>query len=93
MMQYVYKMWGAMGGYLIGALFAGLIANGMATCVDPANMETCTVLGVISPEWVRKVIEVLFVGLGAYIAPRNVYPDVEAKLKVAETLASIKARK
>ena len=64
------KLWGAIGGYLIGAVFAYLAYANLATCTDSAIIDTCTIFG-LSPAIAQQIIGGIFGAAGTFIAPAN----------------------
>lgn len=66
-----WKLWGFIGGYVVGLLFAWAAYAGLASCTDPTAVDTCTLFG-MSPEMAKNLIAGIFGALGVVVAPKNV---------------------
>jgi hypothetical protein len=64
------KWIGALVGYVAGAILSGLAVTGIATCVDPGNIDTCTAFG-MSAETVKNIIQAVVTVASVWLFPAN----------------------
>lgn len=64
------KLWGMIGGSLIGMIFSALAVYGVANCTDVNDVSTCTVIG-LGASQITAVLTTIFGALGTFLAPKN----------------------
>jgi hypothetical protein len=65
-----WKLWGMIGGSIVGAVFSALAVYGLANCTDINVVDTCTVLG-LSPAVASTIITTIFGAIGTVVSPKN----------------------
>lgn len=63
------KLWGSIAGGVAGVIIGALVSAGLGSCVNPADVATCTVFGV-STGALTSALTVIGSAIGTYF-PTN----------------------